>query len=277
MSLKDIKKQVIDTMEFMFVVDEDGVKQPIFTGETGATSLEVTSDKLEIFSGIGEVKRFELFTKKQMTFKATIKSFDLDIISRKFGVALDELSKGAYLLNKQVPLGDGKTVTLDLVRVIGVQNDAGESLRVISTGEPQEGEVLVTKANGNTTLKVATEYSYSNIRLTAEIIAEQEGDSVVISLDYTSLPSNGELVARTIVYDQAKSKVLGDFIVDFYQVQLDPNMTLSFDVSSPTEVECNFTVIAPETLPDGTYNEKKEVGKMTIQKRGLTKNPITTP
>ena len=269
MSLAGKQFQIVDTMDVTGIIkNTDGTTTTIFSGETSKASLDEKTDKIEIYSGIGNNRTFIMHNKKQMSMDVNIRAFDLNFLAYKNGVALDTASKGSFYIGKSVPITTHSASITGVTRIISIKNLAGQDLKILSSAPVDATGVQVAIATKTATLTFYTSYADT------AVIVSYEGDAGALKDNYTinfygnAFPKGVELLCNTVAYDEGTEAIVGDFYVDIYSALGDPDFSLAFEVGKPVEIDTKFDILVPRSLPDGTDNTvTKAIGKMVITER----------
>lgn len=261
--------QVVDTMELECRVnDGTGKKRTIATIETSKTGLDQKTTKIEVRSGIGEVKRFELDTKKDLELDANIKAFDLEFFALKNGVSIDKTSKATYYMGQPVAVTTKAATIAKAKRLFSVKTEKGVYIEMVDADPASVNEVKVTiTPNTGATLTFHADFVDTSVLVSYEGEVATGKDNYTVHMYADAFPSYCEILGRTVVYDEEQAQVVGDIYVDLYKAKPDANFQLSLEMGKPVEIPVKFTVLCPSKLPDGTLNTKKELGKMVMTER----------
>lgn len=259
MSLEGKKFQVIDTMELMCIItDDDGSKRTLFTGDTDKAELSKKFSKIEVYSGIGQNKKFNLFTKPKTSIKSTIKNFDMDFFAFKNGVELDKTSKDTYFLGKQTDIATGTATIIDANRILSVRKPSGAFYKLVTVEPTTDDEV---KIEGN---KLTFKTDTTETSCLVSYIGTATKDNLTVVIDGKSIPRSCELILNTVAYDQDTEVIVGNVYIDLYKAKLSPDYDLSFELGKPIEIPTEFDIVLPDKLPTGELNVDKKYGVMNI-------------
>ena len=92
MSLNNKTLQVVDTLDvsLFFKDQKTGEKHCYMSGQTSNANISVSTEKIEVQSGIGGQTTFSLNSQKTVEVETTVRMHDLELIALKNGVQLDK-------------------------------------------------------------------------------------------------------------------------------------------------------------------------------------------
>lgn len=150
MSLEGRGFQVIDTLEVYGIIhNPDGTTKQLFSGETSKADLDTKTEKIEVYSGIGNNRTFLMHDKKQMSMNVTINAFDPEFLAYKNGVDLDKTSRGTLYMAQKNSVTTGTCILEGATRVIALKDSNDKELQIITSGAPLVGQVKVDYTNGS--------------------------------------------------------------------------------------------------------------------------------
>lgn len=267
MSLNSKTFQVVDTLDVsLFFKDQvTGDKHCYMTGQTSNANISVSTEKIEVQSGIGGQTTFSLNSQKTVEIESTVKAHDLELIALKNGVKLDKESKTSYAIGQPVKLSSGSGTLQKVKRILAVKNSNQEELKIVSKAPSTEKEVKV-EASGDT-VTFTTQASVETIYVTAEIEASQGKDNWSVVFFAGAFAKNCEALMNGIIYDEETSEIIGDIYYNFYNCSIDSDYSLEYSVNSPVEIPLKLKVLKSKYLPDGTYNKENKLGELIITER----------
>ena len=267
MSLQGKKLQVMDTMELELVFKDPvtGASYSFGNGYTGNANLNVETSKTELKAGIGNKTIMTLENEKVMKFTATIKQFDAEFLALKNGVTLDKTSKNSFNINKEFSVSTNTATVSNVVRIINVKDQNGNTMKIVNTAPAQNDEVQVAIVTKTATLTLKTGSGNSKVFVTYEY--ETTKDNMTIKFYGNTFAQACELIGKTVAYDQDTSTVIADIFVDFWNAKIDSAYSIDFTAGEFSEIPVEFSIQAPSKKPDGTLNAENAYGAMVITER----------
>lgn len=261
MSLAGKNLQVIDTMDLLCIDKTTG--STIFSGYTTKSALDQQVDRIDIFAGIGGGKITSLKTKKNINLDVIMAEFNLDALASINGVALDKTSTATYYMNQSFAVSTSTATVTGATRILAVRNPlTGEFLKIVSGTPASTTEVKVS----GTTLTFHT--SYTPTSCLVSYVGNVTGkDNYTIVFNAKAFPKNCEILLSTVAFDADSQDIVADIYMNFYKGAIDPNFNLSFEVGKNIETPFKVEILVPNTLPDGTVNTNKEIGKFVVTER----------
>ena len=261
MSLQGKILETVDTMDVLLRLS-DGTT--MFSGSTSKADLATKVDSLDLYAGIGQGKLCSLKTKKDQTIDISLVEFNLEVFSAVNGVVIDKTSTGSYYINNSFTITAlGATVT-GATRILAVRNPIdGSFLKIVSGSPAAINEVKVL----GTALTFYTGFAPTTCLVSYEAPVTGGKDNWTITFDSISFPKAGELLATCPVFDASTETAIADAYMNFYSCALDGNYTYSFTMGKNIETPMKLSILVPSTLPDGTQNIAKKVGKFVVTER----------
>ena len=267
MALNNKTFQVVDTLDvsLFFTDKKTGEKHCYMTGATSNANISVSTEKIEVQSGIGGQTTFSLNSQKTVEIEATVRQHDLELMALKNGVKLDKKGNTSYVIGQPVAMADCEGTMAKVKRILAVKNEAQEELKVVAT-EPQDAtEVKVEIVSGTVTF--TTFEDIKHIYVTAEIEAPAGKDTYSVKFFAGAFAKNCEFLANGIIYDEETSEIIGDIYYNFFNCAIDSDYSLEYGVNSPTEMPLKLKVLKAKYLPNGEFNKENKLGELVITER----------
>lgn len=269
MSLDNKTFQVVDTLDvsLFFKDQKTGEKHCYMTGQTSNANISVSTEKIEVQSGIGGQTTFSLNSQKTVEVETTVRMHDLELIALKNGVTIDKEGKSSYAIGQAVKIATN-TGTLDKVkRILAVKNNDQQELKIVSEEPKDETEIKVEIADGTVTFTTATSVAETTIYVTAEVEASTEKDNWSVVFYAGAFAKNCEALMNGIIYDEETSEIVGDIYYNFYNCAIDSDYSLEYGVNSPVEIPLKLKVLKSKYLPSGEFNKENKLGELVITER----------
>lgn len=267
MALLGKKLQVMDVYDLLYVTtDANGKKKTLFNGQATKTGLEQKVDGVEIKGGIGGQRLSVLRSTKQLSLSASFAQFDLDFLASINGVDVDKTSTDTYYIAQTVAVATNSATVSGAKRIISVKKNDGTSFDLV-TGTPTAGQAKVVYTTGATpsaTLTFDATMTDTSVSVSYVGAVATGKDNLTIVFNSKAMPKTGEIIMKSVVYDQDTEIVVANVSMDFYKCALDANFNMSFDLGKAVETEIKLDILCPDLLPDGTVNSNRDYGRMVV-------------
>lgn len=267
MSLNNKTFQVVDTLDLTIMVNDkkSGKKYAYMSGQTSNANISVSTEKIEVQSGIGGQTTFSLNSQKNIEIESTVRMHDLELIALKNGVELDKKGNTSYAIGQPVALTTG-TGTLDKVkRILAIKNNDQVELKIVAEEPADASEIKVEIADGTVTF--TADESVETIYVTAEVEAPSGKDNWSVVFYAGAFAKNCEALLNGIIYDEETSEIVGDIYYNFYNCSIDSDYSLEYGVNSPVEIPLKLKVLKSKYLPNGEFNKENKLGELVITER----------
>ena len=267
MSLNNKTFQVVDTLDvsLFFKDQKTGEKHCYMSGQTSNANISVSTEKIEVQSGIGGQTTFSLNSQKTVEVETTVRMHDLELIALKNGVQLDKKGNASYVIGQPVVLTTG-TGTLDKVkRILAIKNNDQAELKIVTEEPANASEIKVEIADGTVTF--TADESVETIYVTAEVEAPSGKDNWSVVFYAGAFAKNCEALMNGIIYDEETSEIVGDIYYNFYNCSIDSDYSLEYGVNSPVEIPLKLKVLKSKYLPSGEFNKENKLGELVITER----------
>ena len=261
-------KQVIDTLDVLlrYRNPKTGEINTIATGSTTSVDLSRKFDKIEVYNGIGNNKKFSMYTKQNTTLKVKIAEFDMAFLAKKFGSKTDTTTKKTFVKDKSFVVKTDKTTIPNAKRLLGIMDGDGNSLTIINTGIPLAGQCLAKPGTITTDLDITMVTGYLGTEIFATYETEVKVGIENARIKLAAIPEllNCEMLCTGIAYDEVTNDITHNIFIDLYSCLLSPDTDLSFQAGKALELDVEFDIKATNVLPDGTFIPKPEIGEFII-------------
>lgn len=267
MSLDNKTFQVVDTLDvsLFFKDQKTGEKHCYMTGQTSNANISVSTEKIEVQSGIGGQTTFSLNSQKTVEVETTVRMHDLELIALKNGVTIDKEGKSSYAIGQPIKLVDGAGTMDKVKRILAIKNNEQKELKIVSEEPADANEIKVEISDGSVTF--TAEESVADIFVTAEVEAPAGKDNWSVVFYAGAFAKNCEALMNGIIYDEETSEIVGDIYYNFYNCAIDSDYSLEYGVNSPVEIPLKLKVLKSKYLPSGEFNKENKLGELVITER----------